>query len=136
MTPRHVVEDDWRGDGAVRTLVKEAFPGNLPPAPASATLSLPYWPFCLEGASGSFTPHTLDDWTSVAPGQVGQPDSTFSPRSLSLPLLLPFFSLVCIPLICLPSGSDGKESACSAGELGLIPGSGRSPGGGHVNPLQ
>ena len=27
-----------------------------------------------------------------------------------------------------PSGSDGKESACSAGDLGLIPGLGRSPG--------
>ena len=25
-------------------------------------------------------------------------------------------------------GSDGKESACNAGDLGLIPGSGRSPG--------
>ena len=33
-------------------------------------------------------------------------------------------------------GSDGKESACSAGNLGLIPGLGRSPGGGHGNPLQ
>ena len=33
-------------------------------------------------------------------------------------------------------GSDGKESACNAGDLGLIPGSGRSPGGGHGNPLQ
>ena len=33
-------------------------------------------------------------------------------------------------------GSDGKESACSAGDLGSIPGSGRSPGGGHSNPLQ
>ena len=33
-------------------------------------------------------------------------------------------------------GSDGKEAACSAGDLGLIPGSGRSPGGGHGNPLQ
>ena len=38
--------------------------------------------------------------------------------------------------ICLFSGSDGKESACSAGELGLIPGLGRSPGGGHGKPLQ
>ena len=28
-------------------------------------------------------------------------------------------------------GSDGKESACNAGDLGLIPGLGRSPGGGH-----
>ena len=35
-----------------------------------------------------------------------------------------------------PGGSDGKESACSAGNLGSIPRSGRSPGGGHGNPLQ
>ena len=35
-----------------------------------------------------------------------------------------------------PGGSDGKESACNAGNLGLIPGLGRSPGGGHGNPLQ
>ena len=33
-------------------------------------------------------------------------------------------------------GSDGKESACSVGDLGLIPGLGRPPGGGHGNPLQ
>ena len=35
-----------------------------------------------------------------------------------------------------PGGSDGKESACSEGDLGLIPGLGRSPGGGHGNSLQ
>ena len=35
-----------------------------------------------------------------------------------------------------PGGSDGKESACSAGDQGLIPGLGRSPGGGHGDPLQ
>ena len=35
-----------------------------------------------------------------------------------------------------PSSSDGKESACNAGDLGLIPGLGRFPGGGHGNPLQ
>ena len=33
-------------------------------------------------------------------------------------------------------GSGGKESACNAGDLGSIPGSGRSPGEGNVNPLQ
>ena len=33
-------------------------------------------------------------------------------------------------------GSDGKESACSVGGLGSIPGLGRFPGGGHDNPLQ
>ena len=31
---------------------------------------------------------------------------------------------------------DGKESTCNAGDLGSIPGSGRSPGEGHDNPLQ
>ena len=36
----------------------------------------------------------------------------------------------------LPSGSDGKESACNAGDLGLVPGSGRSPGGGNGNLLR
>ena len=35
-----------------------------------------------------------------------------------------------------PGGSDCKESTCSVGDLGLIPGLGRSPGGGHGNPLQ
>ena len=35
-----------------------------------------------------------------------------------------------------PRGSDGKESACSAGDPGLIPGSGRSPGEGNGYPLQ
>ena len=33
-------------------------------------------------------------------------------------------------------GSDSKESACNVGDLGLIPGLGRSPGGRHGNPLQ
>ena len=36
----------------------------------------------------------------------------------------------------IPGGSDGKESACNAGDLGLIPGLGRSRGRGHGNPLQ
>ena len=35
-----------------------------------------------------------------------------------------------------PNGSEGKESACNVRDLGLIPGLGRSPGGGHGNPLQ
>ena len=37
---------------------------------------------------------------------------------------------------CFPGGSAGKESACSAGDLGSIPGSGRSPGEGNGSPLQ
>ena len=35
-----------------------------------------------------------------------------------------------------PGASDDKESACNAGGLGLILGSGRSPGEGNGNPLQ
>ena len=35
-----------------------------------------------------------------------------------------------------PGGLAGKESPCNAGDLGLIPGSGRSPGGGKCYPLQ
>ena len=35
-----------------------------------------------------------------------------------------------------PGGSEVKASACNAGDLGLIPGLGRSPGEGNGNPLQ
>ena len=35
-----------------------------------------------------------------------------------------------------PCGSDGKESACNAGDMGSIPGLGRSPGQGNGNPLR
>ena len=35
-----------------------------------------------------------------------------------------------------PFGSDGRESACTAGDLGYIPGWGRSPGEGNGYPLQ
>ena len=40
------------------------------------------------------------------------------------------------PGVGFPGSSAGKESTCNAGDLGLIPGLGRSPGGGHGNPLQ
>ena len=36
----------------------------------------------------------------------------------------------------LPDGSEGKASACNAGDQGLISGLGRSPGEGNGNPLQ
>ena len=38
--------------------------------------------------------------------------------------------------VYFPGGSDGNEPACSAGDPGLIPGSGRSPGEGNGNLLQ
>ena len=45
--------------------------------------------------------------------------------------------LICLDLTWdFPGGSDGKVSACNAGDSGSIPGLGRSPGEGNGNPLQ
>ena len=41
-----------------------------------------------------------------------------------------------LQVACFPCGSAGKESACSVGDLGSIPGLGRSPGEGKAYPLQ
>ena len=41
-----------------------------------------------------------------------------------------------IHIIPFPGSSEGKASACSAGDLSSIPGSGRSPGEVNGNPLQ
>ena len=41
-----------------------------------------------------------------------------------------------LPILYFPGGSDGKELACNAGDVGSIPGLGRSPGGGNGCPLQ
>ena len=39
-------------------------------------------------------------------------------------------------MVGFPGGSNGKESACNAGDLGSIPGLGKYPGKGNGNPLQ
>ena len=64
-------------------------------------------------------------------------------QTLSLPLPCipsPTFSSISGNGVTLPMGfpgdSDGKESSCNAGDMGLIPELGRSPGGGQGNPLQ
>ena len=41
-----------------------------------------------------------------------------------------------LSLRSFPGGSDGKAPACNAGDLGSIPGLGRSPGEGNGNPHQ
>ena len=46
------------------------------------------------------------------------------------------FYLIYPRLSGFSAGSDSKESACNAGDLGLIPGSGRSHGEGNSYPLQ
>ena len=40
------------------------------------------------------------------------------------------------PTLCDPMDCSPPESSCNVGDLGLIPGLGRSPGGGHDNLLQ
>ena len=61
-------------------------------------------------------------------------------KSLGVIHLLIFFNFkirVGVQLLSgFPGGSDDKESACSAEDLGLIPGLGRSPGEGNGTPLQ
>ena len=49
-----------------------------------------------------------------------------------------FYNLQLVFPVCwgFPDGSTGKESACNAGDLGLVSRSGRSPGEGNGNPLQ
>ena len=51
-------------------------------------------------------------------------------------LLLYTIGMFQFKLLDFPGGSDGKESACNVGDLGSIPGLGRSPGEGNGNPLQ
>jgi len=59
-----------------------------------------------------------------------------------VPLPSPFTGSVAIYLFWshqftgFSGGSDGKESACNAGDLGSIPGLGRSPKGEHGTPLE
>ena len=55
---------------------------------------------------------------------------------ITLPVFKLYYKVVVYNLIGFPGGSDGKESTCNAGDTGSIPRLGRSPGGGHGNPLQ
>ena len=77
-------------------------------------LGLPRW------LSGKESPcqgrrHRFDSWVGKIPWKRDR---------LPTPVFLGF-----------PGGSDGKKFTCNAGNLGLIPGMGRFPGGGHGNPL-
>ena len=56
---------------------------------------------------------------------LGQKDLLWRRNKLPTPIFLGF-----------PGGSVGKESTCNVGDLGLIPGLGKSPGEGKGYPLQ
>ena len=94
----------------------------------------------------SFICLTLRNWHLPIP--LASIDITSPERSASHPPI-PTLSCPALPITChlillfylpapfqgFPDGSDSKESACNAGDLGLIPGSGRSPGGGNGYPF-
>ena len=78
-----------------------------------------------------------DAGASGLPGSGGGvfPRKVCTPR-LPLSRGRPPAGLTSAPAVRAPRPSDGKASACNAGDLGLIPRSGRSPGEGNGNPLQ
>ena len=58
-----------------------------------------------------------------------------------LPAVIPYLTSIIVAYSTIstmdfPGGSDGKVSAYNAGDLGSVPGLGRSPGEGNGNPLQ
>ena len=57
------------------------------------------------------------------------------PLNNTICLFSQLFSLRVLKLLGFSGGSDGTKSACSAGDPGLISGSGRCPGEGNGNPL-
>ena len=75
---------------------------------------------CLElGEKGAQS--TLASWSQASPAGNSWRTGELSPL---------------VATMGFPGGSDGKASAYSAGDPGLMPGSGRSPGEGNGNPLQ
>ena len=57
-------------------------------------------------------------------------------NDLKIRLYFLFFQVIHFYYKGFPGDSDGKESVCNAGDLGLIPGSGRSPGERNDNLIQ
>ena len=99
-----------------------------------------HWILSLAGWRVGTWPHTLDSYWIHFPPDIHciilHPSIPFllSPHlpSLSYPFLFQGNKLASLN----SCGSDGKASAYNAGDLGSIPGLGRSPGEGNGNPLQ
>ena len=76
------------------------------------------------------------DWFDLRAVQ-GTPKSLLQHHSSRASILWhSAFFMVQLSTMSFPGGSDSKASACNAGDLGSIPGLGRSPGEGNGNPLQ
>ena len=100
------------------------------------------WLAAIHGVTKSRT--RLSDWTELnwTASLVGQLVKNLPAMQetlvwfLSLENLLEKDRLLTTVFLGFPCDSAGKESACNAGDLGLIPGLGRSPGEGNGYPLQ
>ena len=96
------------------------------------------------GLIRSFTPHAIGEcpvscWGQQRPSRADTSAETRYFRTDRKQLLnhkYDKFRLSTPALLGFPCGSAGKESTCSVGDLGLIPGLGRSPGEGKGHPLQ
>ena len=88
-------------------------------------------PDCQSFFWGGGTPR--DTWDLVYQPQVEPWSPAMEPCSLNLWIVK---EVLIGGFFFLPGASDDKESACNAGDLGLIPRSGRSPGEGNGNPFQ
>ena len=85
-----------------------------------------FFPFFNEHVRDEILPHRLNTLFHVVKCLCHCEGQIWTSVSLRLVLILKYF----------PGGSDGKESACNGGDLGLISGWGRSPGEGNSYPLQ
>ena len=79
-------------------------------------------------------PSQSEDFAFVFISSLRSPECVYVCVS-ALGRLVSSYRLPTATFLGFPGGSDRKESACNAGDLGLIPGLGRSPGGKHGNPL-
>ena len=116
----------WENLSAVNVLF---FPPLLP-------CSLP--PSFLHLSSLSFLPFSFSSWSVKAflSFQITDAKYRFMFHASSTLLRYDINAVTDMTEQGFLGGSDGKESARNAGDLGSIPGLGRSPGEGHGNPLQ
>ena len=101
-----------------------AAPTPLAPSPPSLSSSSPLLKHCIPSLALRWLCSTRKE---------GPRPPLYQDSSFSHPILLILNSSSSTGF---PGGSVSKESVCNAGDLGSVPGWGRSPGGGHGNPLQ
>ena len=105
------------------------FCAHWQPLPVPAPCSRPPPPRSMQQPTFVFFLSSSLFWTSHMNGII-----QYVIFCICLSLSIMFLRFISVPFMGI--GSDGKESACNEGDLGLIPGSGRSLGEGNGNPLQ